>query len=399
MTCKLDVKNTVGPKALFDPEFIPPKLLYRKKEQNSLNSILTDSIIDKFSLNILYQGINGIGKKAMANKVINDLINKRGEVNRIFKVCIDCKEKNFEELVFSLLSDLTSLSNLNVNYESFLNSNLSHLWNVFKLICKKSVPNLIFVFSNVEYLKPEILKKFLLLGKENNITSLFTINKMLRPTTIDLLSEFDLKKKLSYYSYNELYSILKQRVSLAFSHEVENDLVHYITDLIFEQYVPVPGKGIEILRDLYPLIRERYRIKNFELIELCQNHFDHILQNDEFTMLNYISEENILNVLFLDNLSNYFNAKMSYYITLNELKELYYISCELLEYPKCCNEFKSIFEEMLNLGILRPSKKKFQEKTCRTANNPRKYNSYFMMISPNQLKTLIDTIFEKNSVI
>ncbi|MHA2123294.1 MAG: hypothetical protein ACW990_19010, partial [Promethearchaeota archaeon] len=90
MTCKLDVKNTVGPKALFDPEFIPPKLLYRKKEQNSLNSILTDSIIDKFSLNILYQGINGIGKKAMANKVINDLINKRGEVNRIFKVCIDC---------------------------------------------------------------------------------------------------------------------------------------------------------------------------------------------------------------------------------------------------------------------------------------------------------------------
>ncbi|MHA2122857.1 MAG: hypothetical protein ACW990_16790, partial [Promethearchaeota archaeon] len=325
--------------------------------------------------------------------------NKRGEVNRIFKVCIDCKEKNFEELVFSLLSDLTSLSNLNVNYESFLNSNLSHLWNVFKLICKKSVPNLIFVFSNVEYLKPEILKKFLLLGKENNITSLFTINKMLRPTTIDLLSEFDLKKKLSYYSYNELYSILKQRVSLAFSHEVENDLVHYITDLIFEQYVPVPGKGIEILRDLYPLIRERHRIKNFELIELCQNHFDHILQNDEFTMLNYISEENILNVLFLDNLSNYFNAKMSYYITLNELKELYYISCELLEYPKCCNEFKSIFEEMLNLGILRPSKKKFQEKTCRTANNPRKYNSYFMMISPNQLKTLIDTIFEKNSVI
>lgn len=399
MTFKLDIINTIGPKALFDPEFIPPKLLYRTKEQNSLYSILTDSIIDKFSLNILYQGINGIGKKAIANKVINDLANRRGKEDQIFKICVDCKEKNFEELVFSLLSDMTTLSNLNINYESFLNSDLSHLWNIFKLICKKSVSNLIFIFSNVEYLKPEILKKFLLLGKENNITSLFTINKMLRPTTIDLLSEFDLKKKLAYFSYNELYSILKQRVSLAFSHEVENDLIHYITDLIFEQYVPVPGKGVEILRDLYPLIRGEYKIKNFELIELCQNHFDHILQNDEFTMLNYISEENVLNVLFLDNLSNHFSSKMSYYITLSELQDLYYISCELLEYPKCSNEFQSILEEMLNLGILRASKRKIQETISYSPNSKKNNNSYYMMISPNQLKALIDTIFEKNTII
>jgi hypothetical protein len=251
----------------------------------------------------------------------------------------------------------------------------------------------------VEYLKPEILKKFLLLGKENNITSLFTINKMLRPTTIDLLSEFDLKKKLSYFSYNELYSILKQRISLTFSHEVENDLIHYITDLIFEQYVPVPGKGVEILRDLYPLIRGEYKIKNFELIEQCQNNFDHILQNDEFTMLNYISEENVLNVLFLDNLSNYFSSKMSYYITLSELKDLYNISCELLESPKCSNEFRSILEEMLNLGILRASKRKIQETISYSPNSQKNDNSYFMMISPNQLKALIDTIFEKNSII
>ena len=397
MTFKLDVKNTVGPKALFDPGFIPPQLLFRKKEQNSLGSILTDSITDNFSLNILYQGINGIGKKAIANKVINDLTNKSGEDNHILKVCIDCKEKNFEELVFSLLSDMTSLSNLNINYETLLNSDLSYLWNVFKLICKKSVFNLIFVFSNVEYLKPGIFKKFLLLGKENNITSLFTINKILRSTTIDLLSEFDLKKKLSYFSYKELYSILKQRVTLTFSHEVEDALIHYITDLIFEQYVPVPGKGIEIIKDIYPLLRDKYKIKNFELIELCQNHFDNILLNDEFTMLNYISEEDVLNVLFLDNLTSYFNTERSYYITLNELKELYYMSCELLEYNKCSSEFQSILKEMISLGILRPSKKMIQENTQCYIKDKKKNNSYFMMISPNQLKVLIDTIFEKSS--
>lgn len=110
MTFKLDInKNFVGPKALFDPNYIPPQILYRKKEQNSLISILTDSISDEFSLNILYQGINGIGKKAIINKVINDLsIQNKGNIN-IHKICIDCKEKNFEELIFSILADLINI--------------------------------------------------------------------------------------------------------------------------------------------------------------------------------------------------------------------------------------------------------------------------------------------------
>ena len=72
MTFKLDIDNNfVGPKALFDPNYIPPHLLHRKKELNSLISILNDSISDKFSLNILYQGINGIGKKA-TNEILEE---------------------------------------------------------------------------------------------------------------------------------------------------------------------------------------------------------------------------------------------------------------------------------------------------------------------------------------
>jgi len=75
MISKSNIKNEyVGPKAIFDPNFIPPKLLFRKKEENSLYSILNDSITDEFPLNILYQGIQGIGKKVIINKVLKDLI-------------------------------------------------------------------------------------------------------------------------------------------------------------------------------------------------------------------------------------------------------------------------------------------------------------------------------------
>ena len=63
----------IGPRALFDPNYVPPKVLYRKKEERTLLSILKDSLTDEFSLNILYQGIQGIGKRVIVNKVINDL--------------------------------------------------------------------------------------------------------------------------------------------------------------------------------------------------------------------------------------------------------------------------------------------------------------------------------------
>ncbi len=385
----------VGPKAIFDPNFIPPQLLFRKKEIISLNSILTDSLSDGFCLNILYQGINGIGKKVIANKVIDDLSRENNGYNDIHKVFIDCKEKNFEELTFSVLNDLVNISKLDFNFESLLNSNLSHLWNVFKLICKKTDLNLFFIFANVEHLKPDIFKKFLHLGKENNITSIYTINKILRPTTIDILSEFDLKKKLSYFSYKELFSILKQRVLLTFSHEVDEDLIKYITDLICEQYVPVPGKGIEIIRDIYPILKENQIICDFRLIELCQSHFDHMQINDEFSMLNYMSEKDFLNIIFLDNLSNYFISNMNYYIALNELEEIYSISCESLEYVKNMNEFHDIIKELSSIGILRPSKKSQKKKISSFFDNSANTDSYFMVISPNQLKALIDTLFER----
>ncbi|UCC18637.1 MAG: hypothetical protein JSV62_11080, partial [Promethearchaeota archaeon] len=130
-------KNFIGPKALFDPNYIPPKLLYRKKEEKSLFSILNDSFYDEFCLNILYHGIDGIGKKVIINKVVNDLLIQNKDLVRIHKIDIDCKEKQFEELIFSILNELATYFNFNIDFQSFLNSNLPHLWNTFKFVCNK----------------------------------------------------------------------------------------------------------------------------------------------------------------------------------------------------------------------------------------------------------------------
>ena len=396
MIVKSDVnKNYIGPKALFDPTYIPPQLLYRKKEEDSLYSILNDSISDEFCLNILYHGIDGIGKKVIVNKVLNDLLIQNKDLIKINKICIDCKEKKIEELIFSLLNKLASFSNFNFDYRTILNSNITHLWNTFKFVCNKIDSHLFFIFNNIEYLEPEVFHKFLQFGKETNITLISTVNKFLRPSTMDLLSEFDFKHRLNFFTYHELYSILKQRVLLSFSHEIDKDLIRYITDLICEQYVPVPGKGIEILRDIYPLLKSNKSSCNFELLEICQNEFDAFQISDEFSIINYLSEEDILTVIFLDNLSHFFISKMNYYISLNELQELYELSCESLEYIKNYNEFLNLIEEILNIGIIKPSKRTLNKKFNYDDLNNINSDFFFTLINPKQIKVIIDTIFNQ----
>lgn len=396
MIAKTNVNDKyIGPKALFDPNYIPPCLLYRKKEEDSLFSIIEDSISDEYSLNILYQGINGIGKKAIVNKVLNDLLIQNEDFIQINNVFVDCKEKNIKELIFSLLSEINTFSNFNINFQIILNSNLSQLWNTFKFICNKIDSPLFFIFNNIEYIEPEVFKKFLQLSRDTNITLISTANKIIKPGTIDLISEFDFKNKLNFFTYHELYTILKQRASLCFSHEIDKDLLRYITDLICEQFVPVPGKGIEILRDLYPLLKNKKNSDKIELLEICQRDFENLQISDEFSMLNYISEEDILTVIFLDNLSNYFISKMNYYISFRELQELYEISCETLEYKKDYNELVKLKEQFINFGLLKPSKRTYQHINAYKNYSDLNYDLFFILINPKQIKLIIDTIFNQ----
>ena len=374
-------ENYVGPKAIFDQDFIPPTILHRQKEEHSLLSMIKDSLTDDFSINILYQGIEGIGKKVVINKVLRDLNNFHDKNMGIWKIKVNCQEKNLEDLIISILSEIDKAYDFNIDFHQILNCNLSDLWKIFKLACQKIEFKPIFVFNNIEHLDPKIFNKFLQYGRETKISFLSTINKILRPSSYDLYSNFDLKVNLNYFSYNQLFDILRQRTSLSFLQDIDRELIEYITDLIFEHYVPVPGKGVEILKELYPNIKENKPL-SFGLFEIIQNQFDSNQMFDEFSMLSYIAEEELLNIIFLDNLSGFFLNKNHYYIKLNELKDLYYISCENLDYKKSNQEFDKIIKTYQNIGIIKNSKHTLEER-------------FFMTIAPRQLKTIMDTIFTK----
>ncbi|MHA1497517.1 MAG: hypothetical protein ACTSXN_05745 [Promethearchaeota archaeon] len=376
--------NYIGPRAIFDQNFIPPQILHRQKEEHSLFSVMNDAITDDFGINILYQGIEGIGKKVIVNKVLNDLLNQDHLTSYKYKIKVDCKEKKLEELIISLLSEMNRVYNFKLDFRQVLNSNLTDLWNLFKLACQKVDYNLFIAFNNVEHLNPEIFKKFLQFGKETNMVLISTINKVLKPAAYDLLGCFDLKINLNYFSYNQLCEILHQRIALAYTVNLETDLVEFITDLIFEHYVPVPGKGVDILRELYLLLNSQKDYKKNGLYEIIQNQFDPLQMSDEYSLLTYISEEDFLTIIFLDNLSNFFLKNTRYYISFQELKELYQISCESLDYDISWEEFESLINMFQNIGILGTSRKNL-------VNNSR----YFLIIPPKQLKAIVDALFTK----
>ncbi len=391
-TPRVNNSSYVGPRALFNAHYVPPKILYRNREEKSLFSILKDSFSDDFSLSILYQGIQGIGKQVIINKVIRDLSDLNTE---LLNIQVDCREKNLEEIIISLLTKIGQNQNINFNFKNIINSNISNLWNLFKLTCRKVDQNLVFIFNNIEYLESEIFKKFIQYGKDTNVNLLATVNQVLKPSTLDLLSEFDLKKKLNYFTYKELFDILKQRVSLTFLREIDIELVEFITDLIFEHYVPVPGKGIEILREIYPVLNQQVSLNNLEISEILRNQFDSLQATDEFSMLSYISEAELLTIIFLDNLSNHFLKNSNLYITIKELKELYFVSCESLDYEKNMEEFKNLITTLRNIGILNASKKNDINDFRYFNENILNYNFYFMVINPKQLKAIVDAIFNK----
>ena len=60
---------------------------------------------------------------------------------------------------------------------------------------------------------------------------------------------------------------------------------------------------------LIPLLKNQNSLEDYEVLEISQNQFDMFQISDEFSMINYLSEEDILTVIFLDNLSNYFISK------------------------------------------------------------------------------------------
>jgi hypothetical protein len=116
-------------------------------------------------------------------------------------------------------------------------------------------------------------------------------------------------------------------------------------------------------------------------------------------MLNYLSEETPLAIVFLDNLINHFSSNSSnYYINLEELKELFDISCESLEANENIEEFMNMIIRLKNIGILSPSNKGIDFTYEIVLESELSKNFYFLLLNPIKLKAMVDAVFTHRAI-
>ncbi len=131
------------------------------------------------------------------------------------------------------------------------------------------------------------------------------------------------------------------------------------------------------------------------MLDLCQERLDIAPNFDEFYLLNYISEEDLLTAVFIDNLSSYFLNKAKYYISKTQLNDLYQISCESLEYDKNLVEFNELINSFERIGIINSSKKTIIQNRKTNVDIKPESTCYFLNINPIKLKAMVDAIFNK----
>ncbi len=164
------ITDYYGPRALFDPSFIPPELHGRDKELHQVTSFLRDSQEDEFAANLAICGLPGMGKSTLVGRALSDL--EYGQV-----VDVDCRNKIVEEILGALISGteaslLPEFSGLNV-----LHKGIPNLWNTLRLIVKKTVSkskNMTIVLKSINYIEDGYFEKFCRFGKEMGVNILAT---------------------------------------------------------------------------------------------------------------------------------------------------------------------------------------------------------------------------------
>ncbi|MHA1821044.1 MAG: hypothetical protein ACTSU2_09750 [Promethearchaeota archaeon] len=409
---KSSMKNSryIGPRALFDPYFVPDRLFDRSKEVASLKKFILDAVRDRFTTSISIYGIKGSGKTVLANKSlyeIKELIpadirgahhsstgmaqlnmqvvrgnpinikkspkisasNQHGQkegfqiqsdlINlgdtEFSTIYVDCENKDTEQVIFSMVNALASAQNYNMDPSTVLNLNKSGLWNLFKHLLDKNPRPILCFMDSVEYMNPKLLNKFCSPNISHSIILLNTFNLHRSSPFLMNFNKSDFNINLYSYRHTTLYEIGKDRCEVAFRNPIDDEIIKFITDLSSEFDKPVPGSSIRVLREVYPIIAQNNSIDGGLLRDACRYNFEGF-SLDEISIADYIAESDMVDRVFIDNISTYFNKTQNYYIDFNELEESYKVACESLEYDFSQRKFMSSLAGLKSLGLILPSK-------------------------------------------
>lgn len=403
----------IGPRALYDKFYIPDRLVDRKKEEHSLFGLLNDAVVDQFSAQISLFGLKGVGKTVLINKSLKKMTELKSinYENNVLAIYANCEGKDLEQILFTIINSLAKKLNYDIDSQLILSSDLKRLWNLCKLLISKLKQQIIIFLDSVEYLNPNIINKVCNFAKTESIIVIQSYNiPKSSPILIDV-NQPDYKLELGIYSNKSLLEIGQDRCKVAIKNPVEDELLKYVVDLTSLFDKKVPGSIMKVLRDLYPILEHNRIIDTSQVRDVCRYQFEGF-SVDELGIADFISNSDILERVFLDNICGYFIRSNSYYISSLELQQNYQLACESLEESVSAAKYQSSIKQMQNISLLLPStlspnsnlandysvdttngRNPIKNNVKNPLNNKLISNAYFITISPEILNEMLNVAF------
>ncbi len=317
----------ISPKGLFDPYYIPNRLLHREREMRIIDSVYRDSYEDDYGINCLVHGITGVGMTVFSRYFLTKIIPEQFDSYTIY---VDAKHKDVLEIVAELNDKIHKLSSKPITVAF----DLDKLWMQFKRTAAASSRRGVFVIDNIDENNEEIYTKVAMLSKEIKASTIGVLNshdyRLLTKAPATQMA-YDFEVPLDTYTQSQLYDIVRMRVEDTFPLGLTDEIVRYIADLVCEFQASTPRTSIEALKALWPLAQKGQEITS-DIVRSATSRITTLGQDDDYMdLIDTISMNDFMTLLVLEALSEHLmRYKTETYIDRQTLNELVMIKCEEL---------------------------------------------------------------------
>ena len=315
----------VSPKGLFDPYYVPKRLLHRERELDTIGGIYEDSYSDDYGINCLVHGITGVGMTVFSRYFLTKLV---PENFNAYTVYVDAKNKDTLEIISELSDKIHRETNTPVTFAF----DLDVLWMQLKRTASASPRRGVFVIDNIDERSEEIYAKVARLSKEINASTIGVLNshdyRMLTKGHASQMA-YDFEVPLDTYTQSQLYDIVRMRVEDTFPHGLTDEIVRYITDCVVEFDASKPKTSIEALKVLYPLSRAG-KILDSDTVRAATSEIAKFGVDDDYIdIIDTISMNNFMTLLVLEAITEHLTRhKTETYIDRDTLDKIIETKCE-----------------------------------------------------------------------
>ncbi|MHA1777676.1 MAG: hypothetical protein DRO88_04875 [Promethearchaeia archaeon] len=349
----------VGPRAIFNPHYIPPKILVQRKKAELVYGILKDALEDEYSSNLTVYGLQGAGKNLLINLIFqwlsaHDVIVDIGKNSPII-ILNDCKDQALGQFLFNILQNLNDKLAHQLDLQESLQWDAITMWNTFKYLVKKSPRSIILYLSQIESMEEGVIAKVLNFAKSlDKLHVVTTINTGNHFYAFNQYSGLDHRILMNSLRSSDLYEITRQRADMAFHPWLEKDAIKLIVDYIIEYGTKVPGSCISMLKHLYPIVEEQGNLTAEDIRKVSQYYFEGV-SIDSLTITDYIMQTRWEERLFLDYLVNYFQNSSRFYIPGKEIQRAYQMTAEEMGFTQKSHDMLQMLTNITRSEILLPS--------------------------------------------